>query len=1398
MTELGAWVDPALSQQLLTRTGSTAVPTEAEAHSDDIVPVIARLDPPGSHVPGLRVISSFGGVVTARVRLGDLASVRSHVAVRSLKSIRTYGPALATTIPEIRARPADLPRRPGATPLTGKGVLVAVLDWGLDITHANLRNADGSTCVEALWDQRGSGTTTSPEPFGYGRVLSGEAIDAALATDDPHEHLGYDHADVDPGQEGTHGTHVADIALGRGRAAGSAPGVAPGASLAFVHLRGEDTAKEDTLGDSARILEACDWALRRAAGRPLVIHMSLGRTGGPHDETLLVTRALDHLLSTRVGLAVIMSCGNYHSSRMHASAQLAEGEVVDLPWDVPPPPPDGSELELWFAGRDRLAVSLVAPDGSTVLSLESGAHSVHRIGPDVVASGFSRLNDPNNGDNVVDLFLMPGAPPGRWTVRLTGRSIHGGSVEAWIERTSGAHQSRFPVAVASQLSTTGSICNGRLPLAVGAYGMDTAEHLPMVFSSEGPSRDGRPKPDVAAPGGRVLAARSSYVVDGRRVRDGLTRKSGTSMAAPHVSGTVALMFEAALPRLLPMALTRWVVLETARSPALADARYGAGTLDAAAACQLAIDLSHRSIRPHTRGPSPHPGLPPEGAAPLTPGGTMTINAAPDHRVLAWLHGEQAPDDEEVLGTLTLNRPSGSPFTHRVDTRAPVRAAADIDAAMIEALTDRVGHQVITATGTTWQIAPFGPEKCWLTTPVAGFDASGVQIITVNGGERVYVPADPDSPGDRRVDIPGLRSFYGLTTADRTAQRNEWAARLAGATTLTTVQARGLGIPLLRAALAKHGAAAFSVRNVRRGTPPRDAGGVVNGVTLPPLVSPLREPDCYLPVIARVEGRMESINAWDDGAGVSLGPIQFNVDRGALFRFLWQLRSEDPTLFASALGGPLGWEMTWHTDHPDLVITRGSATDTLHGRSADRDTNATYLMRGVPGTGSRDPDYRRRVAACFRDAVVWPHVQQMIVDTTSWWLRPALLRIRAAGIGPLSPTVPDQDTFVLTALLLSAGVRFSGCLPQILTKLARWGTVADKLAHFDQALAATKAPCPNGLRDRMVKQRRHAATVFTQAQRLSTVQPTGEAVPVAEIASAEVGSGFSNDWASKILKTIRTELATSGHAPETWWDGFVDPIWLGRRFRNGIHDVLMARLLAAETALRRQPAYASLSDAELGRALGISQRIGGARSGRSSMHSFGLAVDIEYSASPWILGNPGSPVSNESTRQAFNRAALLIGGRVIDTAPPFLSDLANGTTATAYDTLRTLDREFVGYLGLAANAATALPHVERNRAVVGVVQSGESLDLAATRWAGQARIDLNRMRLRGSNFHPRNPLNGFMSLNRDLVISLRDSGGLAWGAIDFGRESGDIMHFDARPDAVGRVILAGIRAARRTQ
>jgi hypothetical protein len=431
------------------------------------------------------------------------------------------------------------------------------------------------------------------------------------------------------------------------------------------------------------------------------------------------------------------------------------------------------------------------------------------------------------------------------------------------------------------------------------------------------------------------------------------------------------------------------------------------------------------------------------------------------------------DQSDIVGHISL---STSIQTHG----APV-SADTLDAAVKSALDRKTGHTIITTDPKTpgYQISSFGPAQDLSAPPVATVDSPGAVALIVNGGERLYVSSNPTGTSTRWVDVPDLFAFYRLPAADQEKARNRWADRLSqNVPTIDQATARALAIPVLRTTLAQHGAAAFPVAKIHRGDPPVDAGGIVNGVTLPILGLPLREPDCYLTVIAQAEGRLESINAWDTGAGISLGVIQFNADRAALFRFLWQLWTDDPALFAAELTQPLGWTMAWDGDHPDLV----AGTVRLHGRSADKARNAAFLQTGKPDGKGLNAPHRRKVAAAVRNCVAWPHVQTMITDTSGWWLQPALTSVRAEGIGPLDPQAPDHDTFVLTSLLLSAGVRYSSCLKKLLVALRPYPTPSDKLKHWQAALATTTDPCPSLLK-RLKNQQPQAELVYDQIGRL---------------------------------------------------------------------------------------------------------------------------------------------------------------------------------------------------------------------------------------------------------------------------------------------------------------------------
>jgi subtilisin family serine protease len=573
---IGDDVDPAL-KEVARRTGAAAV-----------VPVAARLRDPDASVPGLRVRARFGAIVTGRARVRALGAIRRHPAVASLKAARPCGAgdaiSAAGDVPAA-AIPVGVPAVGVPGGVTGRGVVVAAIDFGFDVGHAGLRDRRGRTRFRWLWDQRGAG-----------RVLGHRAIDAALAAPDPYAALGYDPADADDGS-GAHGTHVLSIAAR----------IAPGAELIGVHLRGTDTRPDDTLGDSVRLLEALRFVADRAAGDPLVVNVSLGVHGGPHDGTTLVEQAIDWLVSSRPGVSVVMSAGNYFDAGVHAAGTVAAGAHRDLCWDAPPAAsygPAGSaavgapaELEVWYRRADELAVELIDPAGRTVACAPLGTS---RVATDAagrtVATLHHRRADPNNGDHHVDLFLWPAAPAGRWTTRLHAVAVPaGGGFHAWLERGDAGAQPRFAPGHARPTATTNAICNGRLAITVGAYDDRDPACALVPFTSSGPTRDRRRKPELTAPGAAIWAARSSR--PGARDATAQSCKSGTSMAAPYVAGVVALMFEAAAPARLEAATTRAILFRTARRgpPATAadELRYGRGRIDPAAAVAMTLGQKAR-------------------------------------------------------------------------------------------------------------------------------------------------------------------------------------------------------------------------------------------------------------------------------------------------------------------------------------------------------------------------------------------------------------------------------------------------------------------------------------------------------------------------------------------------------------------------------------------------------------------------------------------------------------------------------------------------------------------------------------------------------------------------------------------------------------------------------------
>jgi Hemopexin len=302
--------------------------------------------------------------------------------------------------------------------------------------------------------------------------------------------------------------------------------------------------------------------------------------------------------------------------------------------------------------------------------------------------------------------------------------------------------------------------------------------------------------------------------------------------------------------------------------------------------------------------------------------------------------------------------------------------------------------------------------------------------------------------------------------------------------------------------------------------------------------------------------------------------------------------------------------------------------------------------------------------------------------------------------------------------------------------------------------------------------------------------------------ARSGSGMRNADRGSIdaqkrlnCRNSNLKAATGGEfSAANWFDRMADPSVFGQRTKAGagVHVVLLRKLRAAERHLLTLPAFAGKTPAALGAALGLTEKHSGARPDdkNTSVHSFGLAIDIAPYRNPWVLHN--------SSWAAVKRAALLVTGTTLThaRASAYFDSLGSDptrSTGQVWDELRRRNAEVISYFALDKDA-TALGsalQAGQARGTAGLVNAGESLADAVTRWTASIGNDRKAMAAGDLNGYV-SPDRGFLSHPRDLVIALRDHGCLAWGAVDFGDgelASGDMMHFDARIDAAGRVLLA---------
>ncbi|MFQ5594391.1 MAG: S8 family peptidase, partial [Anaerolineae bacterium] len=540
-----------------------------QATSDVSQAVIAL----GGHVN--TVINGRPAILTVRTPIDRLISVADIPGVITVSASAPLSTALDRSVVDIRADDVWALQSRGL-PVTGEGVLIGVVDTGIDWSHPDFKDAWHRSRIVAIWDQTGSGLP--PAGFDYGTEWRRWQINAGQPTE----------TDSDG-----HGTHVAGVAAGSGA---QYTGVAPGAELIIVKSR----------LDTVSIIEAWNYIVSKARnmGRPVVINNSFGAHFGAHDGTADYERALDALSGP--GVIFTAAAGNEGQSAMHASGRVPFNGTITLPLSFV----EGysrayADINVWYEAIDSFSASVTAPTGQTFGPVAKGDLKVFGAsdGTEITVDAVS-APWPANGDNWVKVRLDAAggqALRGGWSIAFHGDRVFDGRFDAWISY--GPYDKAFfgnyidpsvtvrEPATASEAISAGAYVTKSCWTAADGYRYCDAYTEGSVYphSSRGPTRDGRPRPDVSAPGVRVFAPHSTDApVSGTWQLAPDNRyegRLGTSISTAHVSGVIALMLQVD-PTLDP-ASARSILGGTARhdssTAAGSDRQWGAGKLDALAA-----------------------------------------------------------------------------------------------------------------------------------------------------------------------------------------------------------------------------------------------------------------------------------------------------------------------------------------------------------------------------------------------------------------------------------------------------------------------------------------------------------------------------------------------------------------------------------------------------------------------------------------------------------------------------------------------------------------------------------------------------------------------------------------------------------------------------------------------
>ncbi|MCD8153099.1 MAG: S8 family serine peptidase [Clostridiales bacterium] len=472
--------------------------------------------------PGISLVPLLGGYGVATVPETELNAWAARPGIEFVEKPRRlyFSTYQAETVSCIRSV------QTGEGTLTGRGILVGVVDSGVDYRHPDFRNPDGTTRILRLWDQSLEGRP--PEGYILGTEYTEEEINAALALPEAEGRRLLPVRDLSG-----HGTAVLGIAAGNGRGeeSGIYRGVAYESDLLVVKL---GSPRKDSFPRTVELMQGLDYLVRQALalGKPAVINLSFGNNYGSHRGDSL----LETYMNTLADMGRLVFCtgtGNNGALAVHTGDQIGSGEEQEVLLRVGEYEPN-LNIQLWKAYEDEVEILLENPSGARIgpFSEKQGAQRFYTGGTELLI--YYGKPGPYHVTQEIYLDFLPlgnYVDSGVWRICLRGRRVKNGKYFLWLpggntlnEGTAFYNPQAFGTLTIP--STASKI------ISVGAY--DSRLDAYADFSGRGSREFPDLKPDLVAPGVNITAPRPG---------GGYAMVTGTSFSTPFVSGSAALMMQ---------------------------------------------------------------------------------------------------------------------------------------------------------------------------------------------------------------------------------------------------------------------------------------------------------------------------------------------------------------------------------------------------------------------------------------------------------------------------------------------------------------------------------------------------------------------------------------------------------------------------------------------------------------------------------------------------------------------------------------------------------------------------------------------------------------------------------------------------------------------------------------